>query len=324
MKKLALILLSALSIVFFVSCSSNNIEVMTDDDFPVLEDSRENEEKMNTITTLNGDDVTYNMNTRKIVCIFGSQDVVGFGIKLLAYEGTTDITGYEKFYEGSQALNDISPFSVEEVMSYNPELILVNQKMSSDNIKSLKTIAPVIPLYTESNDFSIRLNYIGKIFGLEESAKKLVDYASNLRARMLNSINSLGLSDKTITIYTYMGNVTIVPERGWFMNVIIYDYLGMKRKDNVILFMQDESSIAYQPISSEKIKDYEGDLVIFAGFGETSISTYVSENVGWKRLKAVIEDRVGVIDITPYAQKGVILLYNQYSQILNALTKAKG
>ena len=196
--------------------------------------------------------------------------------------------------------------------------------MSSDNIKSLKTIAPVIPLYTESNDFSIRLNYIGKIFGLEESAKKLVDYASNLRARMLNSINSLGLSDKTITIYTYMGNVTIVPERGWFMNVIIYDYLGMKRKDNVILFMQDESSIAYQPISSEKIKDYEGDLVIFAGFGETSISTYVSENVGWKRLKAVIEDRVGVIDITPYAQKGVILLYNQYSQILNALTKAKG
>ena len=106
------------------------------------------------------------------------------------------------------------------------------------------------------------------------------------------------------------------------MNVIIYDYLGIKRKENVDAFMRDESGIAYAAISSEALKDYEGDMVIYAGFGETTISSYVTENAGWKRLDAVRENRVGIIDITPYAQKGIILLYNQYDQIYQALMTA--
>ena len=75
-------------------------------------------------------------------------------------------------------------------------------------------------------------------------------------------------------------------------------------------------------ISSEKLKEYEGDLVLFAGDGVKTISTYVTENVGWKSLDAVKEDRVGVIDMSVYAQKGVILLYEQYAQLLEALKAA--
>ena len=108
------------------------------------------------------------------------------------------------------------------------------------------------------------------------------------------------------------------------MNVIIYDYLGVKRLENVRAFMQDESGFAYEPISAENLKNYEGDLVFFAGDGQKTITTYVSENEGWKALRAVKENRVGVIDLTPYAQKGVILLYDQYYQILEALKTAAG
>ena len=106
------------------------------------------------------------------------------------------------------------------------------------------------------------------------------------------------------------------------MNTILYDYVGLKRLPAVEQFMQDESGVAYEAISAEKLKEYEGDMVIYAGFGEDTISTYVTENVGWQSLQAVQEDRVGIIDITPYAQKGVILLETQYSQILDALKKA--
>ena len=67
---------------------------------------------------------------------------------------------------------------------------------------------------------------------------------------------------------------------------------------------------------------YISDLVLFAGDGVKTISTYVTENVGWKSLDAVKEDRVGVIDISVYAQKGVILLYEQYTQLLEALKAA--
>lgn len=309
--------------ISFVGCGNNKAaQIVTDKDFPALTDTRSEEKEMRAFVTLNGNEVTYNKNTRRIVCVHGSQDVVAFGIKLLAYEGTTDRAGYESFYDGASALKNSTPFSAEEVMSYRPELILVNQRMTSGDIATLSGIAPVIPLYTDSEDFSVRLKYIGNIFGLEDHANKLIGYADALKESMVAQMKSLGLQDKTLTIYTYMGNISIVPERGWFMNTIIYDYLGIKRKDNVKAFMQNESTIAYEPISAENLKQYEGDLVFFAGFGEKTITTYVSENEGWKSLDAVRQNRVGVIDITPYAQKGVLILYNQYYQVMNTLKVA--
>ena len=323
MKKIiTIVLMLVLGIALSACGAKEKKEVQLDENFPVLEDTRSTEYKENTITTLNGNDVTYNMNTRKIVCIFGSQDVVAFGIKLLAYENSTSITGYEKYYEGAKKLENSSPFSYEEVYSYSPELILVNERMSSDNIKTLSKICPTIPLFTDSTDFNTRLKFIGKIFGLEESANKLVEYEQKLKADMLENLKTLNIGDKTLTIYTYMGGVSLVPERGFFMNTIIFDYLGVNRLDNVKEFMQDESQLAYEPIADSNIKDYEGDLVFFAAQGTKTISTYVSEKPGWKMLKAVKENRVGIIDMDVFAQKGAILLYDQYSQILEAFKVA--
>lgn len=324
MKKGLIIFLGIITCFLFASCNNKKSGQMVDPDMPRLEDTRGTEEKMNTITTLNGNDVEYNMNTRKIVCIFGSQDVVAFGISLLAYEGSTDISGYEEFYGDARQLKNSQPFSKEEILSYSPELILVNEAMSEANINTLEDIAPVIPLYTDKIDFKIRLNFIGKIFGLEESAQKLIDYTDNLKTEMLEKLDNLGIGNKTLTIFTYMGGISIVPERGWFMNVIIYDYLGINRLDNVKEFMEDESGVAYTSISAEDLGKYEGDLIMFAGFDGKEISTYVTENPGWNRLNAVKENRVGVIDITPYGQKGVILLYYQYYQIVDALKTAMG
>lgn len=332
MKKLVIIILSLLMTLQVGGCdlhkkanekNNKNINVNIDEvTLPKLEDTRPKEYQEKTIKTLNGDKVTYNMNTRKIVCVFGSPDLVAFGIRPLAYEGSTDTSGYEDFYEDSSPLMNTTPFSVEEVMSYEPELILVNQKMTATNIKALSKIAPVIPIYTDSTDFNERLWYLGEIFGLPQHAEQLIEYADNLKAAMLKEMKKINLEDKTLTLYTYMGAISIPPERGWFMNTILYDYLNIKRIDKVTEFMRDETGLAYEAISAEKLKDYEGDLVIFAGFGEGGLSNYVSESVGWQALKAVKEKRVGIIDIRPYAQKGVILLYDQYMQLYQALKTA--
>ena len=319
MKKILSFIFAFALLFVMCSCNTNNKkDVQIDENFPELEDTRPTEERMNTFTTLNGNDVTYNMNTRRIVCIFDSQDVVSFGIKILAYENSTSISGYEKYYEGATQLENASPYSYEEVYSFNPELILVNERMSASNIADLSKICPVIPLLTDSTDFDSRLKYIGNIFGLQESAKTLSEYAENLKTDMLNDLKDLKLGNKTLTIYTYMGGVSIVPERGFFMNTILFDYLGVNRLDKVKEFMQNESQLAYEPIADSNIKDYEGDLVFFAATGGKTISTFVTEKPGWKKLKAVQENRVGVIDMDTFAQKGVLLLYDQYSQILDA------
>ena len=233
-----------------------------------------------------------------------------------------DVNKYEKYYKDATQLENASPYSYEEVYSFNPELILVNERMSASNIADLSKICPVIPLLTDSTDFDSRLKYIGNIFGLQESAKTLSEYAENLKTDMLNDLKDLKLGNKTLTIYTYMGGVSIVPERGFFMNTILFDYLGVNRLDKVKEFMQNESQLAYEPIADSNIKDYEGDLVFFAATGGKTISTFVTEKPGWKKLKAVQENRVGVIDMDTFAQKGVLLLYDQYSQILDAFKVA--
>ena len=308
--------------ILVAGCGNTNTANIEDQNFPTTKDSRPDEEKQAEFVTLNGNLVTYNQNTRKIVCTFGSQDIVSFGIPVLAYEASTDITGFESYYLGATALVHSSPISVEEVMRYEPELIFVAEKTDASTVKSLSEVAPVIPLYTESTDFKKRLSYIGDIFGMKEEANRLIDYADSLKTNMVSRIKSLGLAEKTVTLFTYMGGISIPPERGWFMNTIIYDYCAMKRLASVEAFMTDESVIAYNTISSEKLKDYEGDLVIYAGFGESTISSYVSENPGWKNLDAVKENRVGIIDITAYQQKGVLLLYGQYQRIYEALKVA--
>jgi len=331
MKKIFSILLIMILSFSLFSCGSEEGTKETSTNFdlvdvkmPKLEDSRGSEEKIVTFTDLNGNEHTYNQNTRRIVCTFGSQDVVGFGIKLLAYEGTTDIEGYESYYEGSKKLTHTSPLDSEELMSYDPDIILTTQSYSLESAKTLKKVtgAEIIPLFTDSTDFETRLSYIGNIFGLKDNANKLIDYSNTLKNSMINEMNKLDISNKTLTIFTYMGSITIPPMRGWFMNTIAYDYLGLKCTDKVKDFMTDESVNAYGTISSEKLYEYEGDLVIFANLDGDGITSKVTANPGWQVLNAVRENRVGILDTAQYAQKGVILLYKQYVDLYNALKVA--
>ncbi|MCR5490697.1 MAG: hypothetical protein K6F32_01035, partial [Bacilli bacterium] len=242
MKKIQRLLL-LLPMLGLAACGSSNEETQTmDPDFPMLTDTRPEEEETAVFKTLNGERVEDNKNTRKIVCIFGSPDVVSFGIKILAYEKTTETKGFESLYGDAVALT--MNYSAEEVLSYHPELILVNQAMSQTQRETFSKIAPVIPLYNDSDDVSVRLNYIGEIFGLEESATKLISYAETLQQKTIDEINSWGLGGKTLTVFTYMGGITIPPSRNFFFATILYDYLKFERLQIVKDFMEDDSILA--------------------------------------------------------------------------------
>lgn len=294
------------------------------DTVPVLQDTRPTEAKENTFTTLNGNDVTYNMNTRKIVAISGAGDLAAFGIRpsaVIAEESTVE--SYKSFFEGVKLLNYTQPFDAEEVMSYEPELILVNQLMDEENIKELEKIAPVIPLYRESFDFEERLGYIGKIFGLEESAQILIDYAKETKQAALDKVADMNLSEKTVTVFYYLDGLSIPPTDFWYFNKIIYDDLGMKRLAVVDSFLETQDS-PFSPISYEVLPDYEADVIIYADImGGLGIPNDLAENPAWKMLKAVKNDQVGIIDAMLYAEKDILYLYAQYDGILKAFEKAQ-
>ncbi|MBS6474461.1 MAG: ABC transporter substrate-binding protein [Clostridiales bacterium] len=296
---------------------------------PVLEDTRPTETKQNTFTTLNGNQVTYNMNTRKIVAISGAGDLAAFGLRPSAViADSTTVESYKTFFEGVKLLNYTQPFDAEEVLSYEPELILVNQLMSQSDIEELEKIAPVIPLYRESFDFEERLSYIGKIFGLEENARVLIKYAEETKQAALDKVADMNLSEKTVTVFYYLDGVSVPPTEYWYFNKIIYDYLGMKRLEIVDRFLETQDN-PFAPISYEVLTEYEGDVVIYADImaammgTELSIPNDLAENPMWKMLKAVNQNKVGIIDAMLYAEKDVLYLYAQYDGILKAFEKAQ-
>ena len=95
---LALALICSLFIFGLFSACRHDEKMENYETVPVLEDTRGTQEKMNTFRTLNGDEVTYNMNTRRIIALSGAGDLVAFGLRPLAVSGNTTTAGYESFF----------------------------------------------------------------------------------------------------------------------------------------------------------------------------------------------------------------------------------
>ena len=72
---------------------------------PVLKDTRSEEVEMVTIKTLNGKDVTYNKNTKNIVALSNTGDLLALGVRPLAVDGNANQTGYEEFFKAVEILN---------------------------------------------------------------------------------------------------------------------------------------------------------------------------------------------------------------------------
>ena len=300
----------------------------------VLEDKRPSTVEMTTVTTLNGDEVTYDKNTRRIVTLSGTGDVLALGIRPYACDGNVITTGYEDYFTDEVSLLTYNqPFNAEELMMYRPDVILVYDTMDVSDIRKLEDVASqaVIPVYYEEYDYAKRLRYLGSLFGLEEVAEDVIARTETMIQGYEEELRDLGLQDKTLTVFSYYSNGICIPPTyrdGWTFNKILYQDLGLKTIDTVEEYLNDHSVSAYNPISQERLKDYEGDLVLFAditsgsGVDDLEVPTIVQENVGWQSLSAVKEDRVGVFNASYFALKDVLYLERQYELLLNALKEA--
>lgn len=314
--------------------TSQNTSQTPTDTVDILEDTRPETVEMTTITTLNGDEVTYNKNTRRIITLSGTGDVLALGIRPYACDGNVITTGYEDFFTDEVSiLNYTQPFNSEELMMYHPDVILVYDTMDISDINKLKKVASqaVIPIYYEEYDYAKRLTYLGELFGLEDNAKKVIEQIDEMIASYVDELEKLNLKGKTLTVFSYYSNGICIPPTyrdGWTFNKILYQDLGMTTIETVTEYLNDHTVSAYNPISQEKLKDYEGELVLFAditsGSGEDDLEvpTIVQENVGWQSLKAVQEDRVGVFNAAYFAYKDVLYLEHQYELLLDALKVA--
>ena len=159
----------------------------------------------------------------------------------------------------------------------------------------------------------------------------MIEQADEMIASYVDELEKLNLKGKTLTVFSYYSNGICIPPTyrdGWTFNKILYQDLGMTTIETVTEYLNDHTVSAYNPISQEKLRNYEGELVLFAditsgsGGDDLEVPAIVQENVGWRSLKAVQEDRVGVFNASYFAYKDVLYLEHQYELLLDALKVA--
>lgn len=247
--------------------------------------TKEAQQETRTITTSMGD-VEVPANPQRVIATYGMGDILALGVTPVA---TYDAKGaaYEK--EVAQ-LPVWGNFETEEIMSYNPDLLLVAGQEQYDAVSK---IAPTILIPFTDLSMEERITYLGQILNKEEEAKKVL---SDFKEKIENAKKELEekeIKDQTFSIFEADGNggVWVYGDKWGRGGDLLYSQLGL----NAPQIIKDEiiGKDQYRQVSMESIGDYAGDYIVFSGeLGD------LSDNPVWNSIPAVKEGKVIPIDYT--------------------------
>ncbi len=316
------------SAFLMTGCKANKEEIEIES-LPVLEDTRGTENENATITDALDREVTYNKNARKIVTLAWESDLIGLGVKPLAVSNTNEALAemYASFYKDVEFIDTYNNNFYEAVMAYQPDLII--STTNATWVGNLEKIASTIAVDYAEQDYAVRLNRLAEIFGLQDNAKKLIDYATETKNNAVKKAEQMGLKDKTVTVFGSMQNLMIAHVDFWGAkyDTILFEEFGMKKTQAVEEYLAEANAnnTLFSGVSSEAVPNYEADYTLYCDMtGLKEIPPTVQSNPGWMSLKAVQENRVGIIDFGLYAIKDLICLGEQYNQLFSALEVAMG
>ncbi|MDO3411759.1 ABC transporter substrate-binding protein [Saccharibacillus sp. CPCC 101409] len=222
-------------------------------------------------------------------------DLLALGVKPLG--APLSVIGTQVAYPDLlDGIEDIGvPYSLEKIMSLNPDLIVFND-WDEEQFASLEKIAPtVVTGKSGPTDMLDRVRTLGDIAGRTEEAetwiagyeKKVEETKASLDLPENATASSLLLLGKTMYI---MGN------QGF--NQTLYGRLGLKPAENVQKLI--DKGDRFIDVSSELIPDYVG-TEIFVLTNEADTETMETQNAllkssVWKTIPAVEKGRVHILD----------------------------
>ncbi len=243
------------------------------------------EEAVRTVSTVRGD-VEVPANPKRVVITYGMGDILALGVKPVA---TYNAEGkaYEKEVEGLLIWEKFEP---EEIMQYDPDLILV---ISEEKIDEFSKIAPTVYIPFTNLSMEERITFLGEVLNKKEEASKVLSDFKEKITDAKEQLASKGIMDKKFSIFesSQNGGIWVYGDKWGRGGDLIYSQLGFKALDVI----QNEiiGKDQYREISLESIKDYAGDYIIFSGeVGK------LENNSVWKSIPAVKEGHVIPVDFT--------------------------
>lgn len=244
-----------------------------------------NEEETRIVKTQKGD-VEIPANPQRVIITYGLGDILALGVTPVA---TYDAKGtaYEKAVE---AVPVWEAFEAEEIMSYNPDLILV---ISEEQAEIVSKIAPTIMIPFTELSMEERITFLGEVLNKKEEAEKvLTDFKKEIEEAK-ETLSEKGITDQTFSIVeaSSNGGVWVYGDKWGRGGDLIYKQLGLKALEviqNDIIGKEQ-----YRDVSLETIEDYVGDYIVFSGeIGD------LADNPVWQSIPAVKAGHIIPIDFT--------------------------
>jgi iron complex transport system substrate-binding protein len=231
-------------------------------------------------------DIEIPANPQRVISTYGMGDIIALGVTPIA---TYDAKGkaYEKVVEEVPVWG---AFEAEEIMTYNPDLILV---ISEEQYEEVSKIAPTVLIPFTELSMEERVTFLGEVLNKKEEAEKVL---ADFKAKVDKARDSLSESEiigKTFSIFeaSSNGGVWVYGDKWGRGGDLIYKHLELKAPE--VIQNEIVGGDQYRDVSLETIADYAGDYIVFSGeIGE------LTDSPVWQAVPAVKAGHVIPIDYT--------------------------
>lgn len=246
---------------------------------------------------------------QRVIATYCIGDVLTLGVKPVA---TYDVTGtaYEKEVAGLPVWDK---FEAEEILSYDPDLIIV---VNQEQYDAASKIAPTVLLPFTEISLEERVRFLGDVLNRQEEAEKALENFEQKIKEAKEALAEKQVMDKTVSIFgkDANGSIWVFGDKWGRGGDLIYSQLGFKAPEIV----QNEiiAKDQYRAVSMEVIRDYAGDYLILSGDIDE-----LNGNTIWESLPAVKSGRTIPIDFTLFYDIDIYSSSVQLDYLLDAMLK---
>lgn len=257
----------------------SEVETQVNDVEPTNAESEvENDTRI--ISTVKGD-IKVPANPQRVVVNWYIGDVFTLGIKPVAAYAWSHET--MPFFDNFEGVVSIENWDSEEIMSYDPDLIIT---YSEDDFDNYSKIAPVIVVPEENVTSIERLRFLGEVTGRETEAETAIALFEEKLVTAKEQLDADIFKDKTFSILQDWGasSYGMYYETGSRGGTLLYEFLGLHKPEKLTQLVA-ESKQGRGSLSYEVAADYFGDYVLWFLMEDTE-SEFAKTDI-WNSIPAV-------------------------------------
>ncbi|MEC0246552.1 iron-hydroxamate ABC transporter substrate-binding protein [Paenibacillus chitinolyticus] len=225
-------------------------------------------------------------NPQRVIVLtrFLTGNVMALGVPLVGVDEMSKEN--PNFQEKLKNIEAVSDESLEKIIELKPDLIIGLSDIK--NIDKFKKIAPTVTYTYGKVDYLKQQLEVGKLLNKEKEAQAWVDDFTARTKKAGDEIKARIGADATVSVIeTFNKQLYVYGDNFGRGTEILYQAFGLRMPDKVKEATKKEG---YFALSTEVLKDYMGDYVIFSKNAEEDNSFQKTET--YKNISAVKNNRV--------------------------------